>query len=219
MLTKQQVLKFGTAFALSVLPLTVATKPTTAANLVFNGSFESPIGSAGGYGIFPSIPGWSLLTGSQGRGIEVQNNIVGSPFDGSQLVELDSNGVTGIYQDLNTIVGQKYTLEFAFSPRPRVPQNILNVNWGGNLVTTLTANGTGLTNTSWQTFTYSLVATSSVTRLSFDNLNELSNSLGTYIDKVSVTAVVPEPSTVGGSLAAVGFVWLMKRKKAASQKA
>lgn len=220
MLTKELVFKFGTAFALSALTLTMATKPATAANLVSNGSFETPAGSSGQYGIFSSIPGWSLLTGSTGSGIEVQNNVAGSPFDGSQFVELDSDGVTGIYQDLNTIVGQTYTLEFAFSARPGVAQNILNVNWGDDSVTTLTANGTGLSNTNWQTFTYTVVATSSITRLSFDNLNELSDSLGTYIDNVSVTATtIPEPSTVGASLAVLGFVWSMKRKKAASHKA
>lgn len=209
-------LKIGVGLTLGFLPLTLATKPAAAVNLVTNGSFESPDIPTKSYRFLSSIPGWSLVTGSKGR-IEVQDRVAGSPFDGFQFVELDSTAVTGIFQDLATTVGQKYELTFAFSPRPTVAQNILNINWGGNLVDSFSASGVGFSNTNWNTYTYELVATSATTRLSFDNLNEISNSFGTYIDYVSVTSVttVPEPASIMGVLAlgTVGATSLCKRQK------
>ncbi|HLO86016.1 MAG TPA: PEP-CTERM sorting domain-containing protein [Nostocaceae cyanobacterium] len=204
----------GAAFTLGILPLTIAAQPAVAANLVTNGSFEQPQIPSGSIVILPSIPGWNLLPGSQGTGIEIQNNVAGSPFQGQQFVELDSNGVTGIFQDLATQVGETYRLEFAFSPRPGVRQNILNINWGGQSLGTLSTSGVALNNTNWTVFSTDLLATSPITRLSFNNFNELSNSVGTYLDAVSVTAV-PEPASLLGLLgiAAVTATATLKRKQ------
>ena len=213
--TKKLSSVIGAALVGSILPMTLASNPAAATtNIVTNGGFENPNIPGGSFGIFPGIPGWSLLPGSRGSGIEVQDNVAGSPFTGNQFVELDSNGVTGIYQDLATDIGQTYKLEFAFSPRPGVAQNITNIKWGGSLVDTLSASGVGLPNTNWKTFSYDLVANSSITRLSFDNLTELSDSLGSYIDDVKVTAV-PEPASMLGLLAfgAFGATSLIKRKQ------
>ncbi|BAY13591.1 DUF642 domain-containing protein [Calothrix sp. NIES-2098] len=206
-----------TVFALSVLSLAVANKSAVAANIVTNGSFESPDIPTPSFKIFPSIPGWSLSPGSKGIGIEVQDNIAGKPFEGNQFVELDSNGVTGIFQDLATVIGQKYKLEFAFAPRQGVADNRLNIFWGDNLVDSLSANGAGAAKTKWQTFAYELVATSTTTRLSFNDLDEVSNNAGAYLDDVKVTAIpeatkVPEPATVLGLLA-IGMVGATSLRK------
>lgn len=190
-----------TAIALSALPVCFSAIPTHAAELVANGGFEQPVLNSGTFGYFASIPSWSLLPGSKGNGIEIQNTAAGNAFEGKQLVELDSNGVTGIFQDLFTTVGETYQLKFAFSPRPGVAQNLMNIYWGGNLVDALSANGVGLTNPNWQVFTYNLTASNAVTRLSFDNLNEVSDTLGSYVDGVSVSAAVPEPTSILGVLA------------------
>jgi Protein of unknown function (DUF642)/PEP-CTERM motif len=219
---KQLGSKIAAALVLGVLPLSVAAKPvaaivpqSTPTNIVTNGSFENPQLNKNTWGVFNSIEGWNR--DGAGSGIEVQNNAAGSAFDGNQLVELDSHGVSGIFQNLATVVGQKYKLEFAFSPRPGVADNILNVKWGGVLVDTLKASGVGLGNTMWKTFTYDLIATSTTTRLSFDNFGERSDSLGTYLDKVSVSAVqaVPEPGSMVGLLAfgAISAGSLRKRKQ------
>jgi hypothetical protein len=212
----------ATASALIVLPMVLA-KPAAAkatpvtTNIVTNGSFENPQLGYGSWNIFNSIDGWNLLAGSQGSGIEVQNHADGNPFDGSNLVELDSNGNTGIFQDLSTKVGKKYKLEFAFSPRAGVSENLVNVKWGDKLVDTLSANGSGLGDTMWKTFSYNLLATSATTRLSFDNFGSKSDTYGTYLDKVSVTSVtaVPEPGAIMGLLAfgAFGATSLRKRKQ------
>ncbi|MBD2436540.1 DUF642 domain-containing protein [Nostoc sp. FACHB-110] len=205
--------QIGAAFTLGLLPLTLATKPATAVNLVTNSSFEEPVIPSGDFQFFSSIPGWSLLTGSPGP-IEIQHNAAGKAYDGSQLVELDSRAVSGIFQDLTTEIGKKYQLQFAFSPRPGVSQNLLNINWGGTLVDSLSASGVGLSDTNWRLYTYELVATSTTTRLSFNNFGELSNSLGTYIDAISVTAAqVPEPTSVLGILTLAGLSTVSFAKK------
>lgn len=219
-LTKKLGSFLATASALTVLPMVLAkpaaAAPATATNIVTNGSFENTQVGYGGYGDFNSIDGWNLLAGSQSSVIEVQNHIVGDPFDGNQFVELNSTAVTGIYQDLSTQIGKTYQLTFAFSPRPGTDQahNLLNVDWGNQSVASLSANGAGLADTAWKTFTYNLVATSAITRLSFDDFGSVSDSLGTYIDKVSVTAV-PEPGSIVGLLAfgAFGAISLRKRQQ------
>jgi len=57
------------------------------ANLVVNGSFEDPSLNYGTWSVFGAISGWTALSGS---GIEVQNHAAGTPYDGANLVELDS---------------------------------------------------------------------------------------------------------------------------------
>ncbi|MBE9053366.1 hypothetical protein IQ243_23665 [Nostocales cyanobacterium LEGE 11386] len=210
----------GTALVSCLLPLTFNAKPAAAANLVANGSFEEPDIATGSFILLPSIPGWGVeyINPSVGR-IEIQNNVAGSPFDGNQFTELDAIGQPRIFQDLQTIIGQTYNLQFAFSPRPGVPENILSVRWGDVLLDPISASGVGLLDTQWQVFTYELMATSAITRLSFDNRLEALNGLGTYLDAVSVTAItpVPEPNAMLGILfiSAVGTTSLLKRTKTA----
>ncbi|WP_062295106.1 PEP-CTERM sorting domain-containing protein [Nostoc piscinale] len=198
---------------LGILPLSVATKPAAAINIVQNGGFEQPDIPTGTFKIQNPIPGtWTLTPDSDpNAGIEVQDNVAGSPYEGNQFVELDGTAVSGIYQDLTTVVGQAYTLSFAFSPSPDVADNRLNVYWGGNLVDNLFASGVGKTNTDWKTYAYNLIATSTTTRLRFDNLDELSDGLGPYIDDVSVTPV-PEPLTMGGLTIGLGFGAFLKNR-------
>ncbi|MEL7036609.1 MAG: DUF642 domain-containing protein [Cyanobacteria bacterium J06592_8] len=156
-----------------------------AENLVVNGSFEEPTVESLEYK--RSVPGWQL---SAGPAVEFQQGIAGAAYDGRQLIELDGLEVSGIYQDIPTEVGKTYKLTFAFSPRPDVVDNKLNVSWGDTTVAQLDKSGEGLSDTDWQVYTYNLKATSDNTRLSFDDLNETSDALGTYIDAVSVVETI-----------------------------
>jgi hypothetical protein len=174
-----------------VLLFSFATLSLHASSIVVNGSFELPALSYGSWSPFPSIPGWSLASGPA---IEVQNHVAGNPFDGNQFVELDSSAESAIFQDLPTITGVQYYLSFAFSPRPGVPVNIMGVSWDGSSVTTVSADGTGLLDTSWTVYSFTVTASSATTRLQFSGLGP-SDQLGEYVDAVSV-AQTPEPSSI-----------------------
>lgn len=163
-----------------------------AANIVVNGSFENPVLPTGTYSLFSSIPGWTLASGPS---IEIQNHVAGSPFDGQQFLELDSTGESSLFQDLATTEGLFYSLSFAFSPRPAVAVNSMQVFWNGSLLDTLNATGTGLTDTQWTTHTYTVTATGSTTRLQFTGTGP-SDSRGEYVDNVVVGSNVPEPTSL-----------------------
>jgi len=178
---------------IDAISVTDSSKPTNCLpatkgkNLVVNGSFEVPVVHYLGYP--ESVLGWKL---SAGLAIEIQAGIVGAAKDGEQLVELDSLGVSGIYQDIPTKPGKTYKLTFAFSPRPSVVENKLNVSWGETKVVQLDKSGEGISYTDWEVYTYNLKATGHITRLSFDDLDETSDDLGSFIDAVSlVESVTP----------------------------
>lgn len=218
-LTQRAGLLTSSAFALSLLPFVLAAKPVNAANLVRNGSFEEPlVTNSRQWDWYGSIPGWSL---SQGNAIEVQKTIkgIGSAADGVQHVELDSTQSSSIFQYLSTKVNRKYSLTFAFSARPGTPtsDNILGIKWNSYLIDKLMADGTGFTDSNWKNFTYTVTAKTSRTRLEFADLGK-SNSVGTYIDNVSVKAVDEPTSGVSLlGLGAFGFGCVRKRHKNLAQ--
>ena len=155
--------------------------------LVTNGGFELPPIATGSFAIFHApIPGWTE-NAPKTCGIEIQNHVAGSPFDRRQFTELDSNCSTGIHQDLSTVKGERYRLSFEFSARPGTgpADNILQIWWNGRLIDTEQADGTGLRDTAWRRFSFTVRATGSTTRIAFSDAG-VSNGLGTYLDAVSV---------------------------------
>ncbi len=196
-----------------------ALQPASGAELVTNGGFElNPI-SYGSYVISPSsAPGWTLDTtapyASVGSGIEIQNHVAGSPYQGNQFCELNSDATTAIYQDLATVAGQTYNVSFAYSPRPGVAINTLHFTWGGTLEDTITGSGVGNPDTVWSVHDYTLTASANTTRIEFDDLGDPNSSLGTYIDAVSVTAAVPEPGAYAtiASLGLTGAAFLRRKR-------
>jgi hypothetical protein len=94
------------------------------ANLLTNGSFESPIVPAGGGLIYPvgsnGISGWTVV-GLSGFEVEVfSGSVTISPFtfpaqDGNQWLDLTgahSNNIEGVSQSVSTVAGKTYTLTF-----------------------------------------------------------------------------------------------------------
>ena len=199
--------------ALSVLS---AARAQLGPNLVVNGSFEVPVVIQGAWDYFPSIPGWTL---SYGPAIEIQCQYRGwSAAHGRQWVELDSNASSGIYQNIPTTPGAVYQLSFAFSPRPRnnpndtEPYDGVRVLWGGNHVATITADGRPLSQPNWVYYTYTLVASGTLTRLEFQDAGAYSNSFGAFIDDVRLE-LVPEPASL--IALATGVVGLVARRRRA----
>ena len=86
--------------------------PPRLPNLLTNGGFEHPRIPAGSSHPFASIPGWHLAFGPD---IELQNHVAGAPAAGRQLVELDSDASSGIFQRVRTEPDRLYRLQL--SPR------------------------------------------------------------------------------------------------------
>jgi hypothetical protein len=162
-----------------------AGKPPTLPNHVRNGSFERPLVQFQRSHSFPSIPGWQLAFGPD---IELQNHVAGDPAAGSQLLELDSDASSGIFQRVPTTPGRLYRIQLLFSPRPGASraENVLIVRWHGRQVARVSADGRGLRDTAWRMEAFKVRATGRSTRLELDD-GGISDSVGTYVDAVKVT--------------------------------
>lgn len=178
---------------------------TANAELLINGDFEDPTFN-GNWQIFQEIPGWHL---DSGPSIEVQHGVNGwSAYSGEQWIELDSDengpgggsfggeqGSSAISQEVDTVPGGQYLLTVAFSPRPGVNDNRLLIEFGDEVVAELFSSGVGLSNTNWQVFEFVVTSSSDTTSLRFSDLSQ-SNTLGTFIDGISLTAL-PGPAVLG----------------------
>ena len=163
---------------LSVLPFTSAN-----ANLLVNGNFELPHVANGTFRIFKNIPGWTTVSGA---GIEVQFQSAGAPFDGNQLVELDSTNNSRMQQTVATVAGKRYLLYVAHSPRPGLPASSsgIQVLFNGAVLGTLQADGTGLANTLWNNkIVWVVTPTVNNSTVEFRAVGA-SDGAGAYIDDV-----------------------------------
>jgi len=188
--------------------------PQANANLLLNGSFETPdvlpgaLGPIGGWETFyeptPGL-GWIPIAG----GMEILDHVVGTRIDGvdiawdaykgDQFAELDTmpadpNG--GMYQNVDTDSGRHYTLHFVYSPRPGVlpNSNIIYLYLDGLLVDTLTGSGVGELVPVWSHYNYQFVASGTSTEIKF-LAGGIDDGLGGFLDDVRLTPV-QEPSTL-----------------------
>jgi hypothetical protein len=173
------------AAALLLAPVSATADPPKLPNAVVNPGFERPRIPAGTTHPFPSIPGWHLAFGPD---IEIQNHAAGDPFAGRQFVELDSDASSGIWQKVRTKPGRLYRLQLYFSPRPgtSAAENVLVVHWRKLVVGRISADGRGLTNTAWKMYAFKVRAIHTRTRIELAD-GGISDSVGTYVDRVSVT--------------------------------
>jgi len=188
----KQILVWMMSFLMALVSVNVGQPIAIAqgTNLVVNGSFEEPVAGPPEYlGFYHSIPGWQL---SEGPDWEIQHGRAGRSYDGEQHVELDSHSTSKIYQDIPTQEDKTYKFSFAFSPRPRIWDNKLNVYWGNTPIEQLYKLGGELYETDWEVYSYGVKATSSTTRASFDNLNEKPDAYGSYVDAVSLEPLICE---------------------------
>jgi hypothetical protein len=193
---------------LSLLVLVTISASATDGNLVDNGDFETPtVTSSYKWDIFDSGTsglGWTVEWAGTYSGapypahLELHRGVNGwLSYSGSyQHAELDTDwGGPGhsqsgepasvkIYQDLPTCPGGTYELKYAWSPRPGHADNGLEVWWDG--VQIATHSGSGGSNTNWALETHSdLDASSDTTTLAFVEVGT-ADSLGMFLDAVSV---------------------------------
>jgi|GEM_PF-3297546 len=165
-------------------------------NLVANGGFEAPevtnpnlrdIFSTGTLGLIWNVFQADGITAS--TGLEIQEDYSNwSPSEGDQFAELDADHPLSISQVLDTVPGVTYDISFDFSPRPGTlaANNAVDVYIGTDLIVPVVASSVGA-DTTWTTYTISdyLVTTENVT-LTLVDRGATSDSLGTFIDNVSV---------------------------------
>ncbi|WP_412535844.1 DUF642 domain-containing protein [Marinobacter sp. MIT932201] len=186
----------GAAVGLTALMLS----PIASANLLTNGSFEeSPelTQAGGGWGFFnpnlnPNpVPGW----GSEDNNIEIWNSGFNgvTAADGQQFAELNAHPETGnaftLFQDVVTTIGESYNLSFAY--RARNGQESFNVSVA-NLDEQVLNTNTG----EWTIYSGMFTAQEELTRLMFTSVDPETETLGNFIDNVSIVARVPEPGTL-----------------------
>lgn len=180
------------------------------ANVIVNGDFEDDVGLSGtAWNVFNSINGWSTLSGP---GIEVQHNTIVTAQSGDQYVELDSYGNSAMSQSISGLTaGQSYDLSFWFHARTNNGSNDngIDVYWGDSAPGTLELSIVDAIfsdfTSGWQEFTLNLIASASTMYLTFSAAG-WNNSLGGFVDNVSMTASVPEPGSL--ALLAIGLLGL-----------
>src|SRR5690606_39171394 len=155
-----------------------------------------------------------------GPGIEVQRNTVIAAQSGNQYVELDAHYNSSMYQEIGGVtVGGAYELSFWYHARTNndYNDNGINVYWGDYLPGDVAVSIDGLRQVNtpgWIEQTVKLVASAETMFLMFAATG-YSNSLGGFVDNVSLTAV-PEPGTLAlFGLGLMGLVLARRQQKAA----
>ena len=179
----------------------------TAANILVNGGFESPVLTNDQ--VMTSIPGWVIATGN----IDLVHGQGWVSSEGSQSIDLEGSTIGSIYQIFTTAVGQEYSFSFNYSDNPYVGDDsarvrIIDGNTEANLVDFTVYGPTGNSPTAmmWQSTNGTFIATSTSTLIRFDswNVNNYS-SAGTALDNVQVDAI-PEPASMMLVLSVLGLL-------------
>lgn len=204
------MLRAGQVFAATVF-LGLASAGAARADLIVNGSFESPVVSS--YAVFANggVPGWTSNNNEQ----EI-NNTSGlsiAPYAGVQSTELNGNTFDTISQTVTGLtVGQRYVLTWAYAGRDGSGNQQMNVLFGGTQVGQNTSSGA----TAWSANSVIVQATAVSQVVSFAAINVGGNSsIGNELDAVTLNALVPEPGTVAlFATALIGFVWWRQKRAA-----
>lgn len=205
--------------------------PTARANLLTNGSFETPLVPVGGFSNFNSgstgITGWTAV-GPQVSIVSTAYVSFGLSFpaeDGSQWLDLTgdaSNAVEGVEQTVATTAGATYDLSYFVGNQvnpggPYGTTSTVNVYVGGALVqSAVNSSGAGGTKQVWEQFNTSFVASGSSATIEFlngDPKTDNTNGLDNVALTLGTTSPTPEPSTLAMftlALFAAGILALQK---------
>jgi len=177
-------------------------------NIVQNGGFENTPDGAGSGGVVTvfngddvTIPGFTVVSGS----VDIVSSLSAlGPVEGNRFIDLNGNNPGAIEQTLNTVAGQAYTVSFLLSGDPddgETPasgtgnsQADVNVTVGGNTETFGFVNPAGATRADPGSVehTFSFVADSSATVITFASADLADANSGPYIDDVQVREIGTE---------------------------
>lgn len=182
-------------------------------NHVVNGGFEASVVAPGSWVQLSQIDGWRVVAGN---GFEVRNEVAGSAHEGSNFIELDTNGNTRIEQVLQLVAGRSYELSFAYAARPGVAANTngVRVYWNGQALTTdaITGSGMGAQAGVWHEYRFTLTASGLNDVLSFAAVGR-SDGYGGSLDSVRLMSSVPEPTSYALMLGGLFAIALLKRRR------
>ena len=157
----------------------------------FNGS---PRPATANIELHRGVAGWLSHSGSQHTELDSDWDGPGGPLNGEPALVIISQNVT-------TVIGKQYDLHYFFSARPNnggggntSADNVLNILVNDAQVDTHTLSN-GTSQTAWQEFVTTFTATGTTTKISFAG-GGLNNSLGVFLDDVSVVGKCGGRSTV-----------------------
>jgi hypothetical protein len=194
------------------------------ANLIVNGSFETPLVPPGGTATFPggstAITGWTIVgvDSSLVHTNFTQSGITFQAQHGNQWLDAaghTSNSMTsGVRQVVPTTPGGLYAISFYVgSARDNVFFNAATIDLqidGGPRVpfhNPIAPNNM----LHWQQFTVPFVATGSTTTITFYNGSAPNNFLSA-LDNVVMEGLVPEPSSLAVALIGAIGLWTCGRR-------
>jgi hypothetical protein len=194
--------------------LTVA--PLAGANILTNGSFETPVVPVSGFTNFlvgsGALTDWTVF-GPAGQAVSIvsgsftQNGVSFPAQDGIQWLDLtgfNNNSTEGVSQTVATTVGHQYQLSFYIGNTTGGgifgSTSTVDVLLNGGLAFADTNSAISPTTQNWEQFTHTFIASGSTTTIglrngdpSTDNDNGLDNVV--LID-LGAPGAVPEPATM-----------------------
>jgi hypothetical protein len=216
---------FASAIALAALA-TLLSHNVGRANVLLNGSFESPVVTPGSFldispGGEPAGFDWKVGTGN----IDLAGPnpfILYPPYDGIQAVDLNGFVRGSVYQDFPTVLGQQYSLTFAYADNPQeggissADVSVTDLVSSGTLLATSVSHSTSTNsppNGDWILYSGAFTATGTSTRVLFTSTSASNSASGGIIlDDVNVQ--VPEPSAfVLAGLGLLGMGIVARRNK------
>jgi choice-of-anchor C domain-containing protein len=175
-----------------------AASASSAANLIVNGSFESP---AIGGGVVEYDSGSTAITGWTvgGNSVDLVAESYWSAEDEDQSVDLSGSAPGTVSQTISTTPGANYTLSWFMAGNTNCGQPVktMDVAWNGTLIDAPTFDTSGDSNTSmgWIQQQINVTATGTSSVVEFADATPDMSQCGAALDNVSLTAAqVAAPS-------------------------